>query len=147
LLGVFDGGGDHGGDARFHIGDSAGVKDFVFDRGLEGVGVPAFEWAGGDDIDMPGEADVGFGLSAVGGVEGAEVVVGEDLGLEIRVGEGLVEEIDASGVAGGEARDGEEGLEEGEGHWLDSMWDLMRFISSLRYLNICDCSSQANILP
>ncbi len=116
LLDVGDGGGDHCGNTGFHVGSTPGVERLVDYGWGEGVGTPAFEGAGGDDIDVTGETDIGLGLSAVGGVEGAEVVVGEDLGLEPSGFEGGFKEVDASRVARGEAGDIEERLEYSECH-------------------------------
>ena len=118
---VVDRGGGHGGDARFHVSGSAPIEVAVDFGQNERVGVPGFEGSGRDDIHVTGEADVWF-LDSVGGVEGEEVVGLEDLGLEVVLLEEAFEDVNGSGVTGGEGWDCDEGFEElARGHDWDSM--------------------------
>ncbi len=104
---VVDRGDGHGGNARFHISGSAPIDVAVRFDELERVGVPGFEGTGGDNINVTGEADI-WKLGSVSSVEGAEVVGFEDLGAEAVLLEEVFEDVQASGVTGGEGGYGDQ---------------------------------------
>ena len=58
------GGGDHGGEAAFHVGGAAPVQHAIADDRREGVAAPFLEGAGGHHIGVAGEAEQGTGIAA-----------------------------------------------------------------------------------